>query len=146
MGQPFAIRPARQTDLPFVLNSWLRNYHEHGDGARHVPNEVFFSDAGHHGVVTSLLATSTTLIACLPDDDDAICGWCCAEAYDDGRGVLHFVYVKAPYRRMGVGQTLLRSVGFPLTVCTHWTPVIRSWRERGRIYVYNPYLAQGVTP
>lgn len=131
---PFRIRPAAPTDVPFILNSWLRHYHEHGEGARHVPNDVYFSAQGHHGLVVKLLRESTVLVACTDDDQDAILGWACLAP-----PVLHYVYVKAPFRRLGIGRALL-SAG-PLDTVTHWTPAVRAWRERGHGYTYNPYLA-----
>lgn len=136
----FRIRPAGPPDVPFILNSWLRHYHEHGEGARHIPNPVFFSAQGHHGLVTHLLNTSSVLVACTAEDENAILGWVCAAP-----PVLHYVYVKAPFRGLGIGAALLSAAiptarSYNISV-THWTPKVRAWRERGRAYTYNPYLA-----
>lgn len=135
---PVAIRPAVEADLPFVRNSWLRNYHEHGEGARHVPNDVYFANGGQWGVVERCLRGGTTVVATPQDDEQSILGWACA-----GHGVLHYVYTKAPFRRLGVARAVLAKFNFnPSPNCTHWTPVIREWAKRGRVYVYNPYLLE----
>jgi len=133
---PIAVRLARADDLAFIRNSWLRNYHEHGH-LSHVPNGVFFSDDGHWGVVDRCLRGSATLVAHPEGDDDSILGWSCAAP-----GILHYAYVKAPFRRLGIARALLVMGPKPLTTCTHWTPVIREWASRGRAYTFNPYLLE----
>lgn len=133
---PIAVRLARAADLAFIRNSWLRNYHEHGH-LSHVPNGVFFSDDGHWGVVDRCLTGPRVVLVAHPEgDEDTILGWTCAEL-----DVLHYVYVKAPFRRLGIARTLLGRYK-PLTTCTHWTPVIREWASRGRAYTFNPYLLE----
>lgn len=134
---PVAIRLAVDADLPFIRNSWLRNYHEHGEGARHVPNDVYFANAGHWGVVDRCLRAGATLVATPEGDDHSILGWACASP-----NVLHYVYVKAPFRRLGITPRLLALAPGPLTTCTHWTPVIREWAKRGHVYTFNPYLLE----
>lgn len=133
---PIAVRLARASDLAFIRNSWLRNYHEHGH-LSHVPNDVFFADAGHWGVVDRCLRSNAVLVATPEGDDDSILGWVCA-----GPDALHYAYVKAPFRRLGILSRLLGSVPGPLTVCTHWTPVVRDWAAHGHAYTFNPYLLE----
>lgn len=133
---PIAVRLARPADLAFIRNSWLRSYHEHGP-LNHVPNDVFFADAGHWGVVDRCLRGSATLVAYPLHDSDSILGWACA-----GPSVLHYTYVKAPFRRLGIARALLEMAPGPLATCTHWTPVIRDWANRGRAYTFNPYLLE----
>ena len=96
-----------------------------------------FSDDGHWGVVDRCLTGPRVVLVAHPEgDEDTILGWTCAEL-----DVLHYVYVKAPFRRLGIARTLLGRYK-PLTTCTHWTPVIREWASRGRAYTFNPYLLE----
>jgi len=130
-----SVRPATTADLPFIRNSWLRSYHD-GQVARHVPNDVYFANAGHWGVVDRCLRTGATAVASPPGDDGTIVGWACGLG-----GVLHYVYVKAPFRRLGIAKALLAC--FPgLSACTHWMPVVKEWADRGHPLVFNPYLLE----
>lgn len=138
---PVQARLAVAADLPFIRNSWLRNYHEHGP-FNHVPNDVFFANAGHWGVVDRCLRSPSAVLVAHPEGDDrTILGWACAAP-----GVLHYVYTKAPFRRLGIARGLLAGMAAllqaDLATCTHWTPVIREWAARGRAYAFNPYLLE----
>lgn len=144
---PVVIRPARPADVPLILSSWLRSYHD-APGVENIPNDVYFADTGHHGIVTRLLATAQTFVACAEDDSDNIQGWAC----DGGQSLLHYVYVKAPFRRIGIAKLLLggyggRDVagmeGRGAVRCTHWTRAMRAWRAKGLPYVYDPYALRG---
>jgi len=133
---PVTVRPAVASDLPFIRNSWLRNYHEHGPLSQ-VPNDVFFADAGHWGVVDRCLKVGVVLVAHPEGDDGAILGWLCG-----GPGAtLNYTYVKAPFRKLGVARLLIERFG-SIRYCTHWTPVIREWAKRGHAYTFNPYLLE----
>src|SRR5205085_2532795 len=107
------------------------------EGARHVPNDVFFADSGHWGVVDRCLRGSVTLVATPEGDGDTILGWLCAAPE-----VLHYAYVKAPFRRLGILSRLLFLAPSNLATCTHWTPVVREWATRGHRYTFNPYLLE----
>ena len=46
------------------------------------------------------------IVACSPDDEHQIFGWVCGEV-QMRRALLHYVWVKAPYRRQGVASLLV---------------------------------------
>lgn len=135
-----SIRPATDNDLGLILNSWLKSY-RNADATRHVPNDIYYSQPfGHKGLIMHLLDKSEVVIACNPEDGEAVYGWLCHEwGGGDWGHIVHFVYVKALYRRAGVAKALLTAAGFDKRepfVTTHETPAVR-----GRFdYVFNPYL------
>lgn len=130
-----AVRPAGPADLSFIFSGWLRSYHE-SEVARHVPNDVYFSSGGHHGIVRRLLDEVGAVVACSASDPTELYGFACGAP-----GVLHYVYVKAAFRRLGVAKLLLGALGVidAPTVVTHHNRVIKAWQDNGRRYAFNPY-------
>jgi ribosomal protein S18 acetylase RimI-like enzyme len=96
----------------------------------------------HDIILKKILTNCSLLVACDPEDTDVIWGYV---AFDQVDPVLHFVYVKGAFRRMGIGTRLLRQFmnslpGDPLE------PVIVSHRTEGLFkawpnvkWRWNPY-------
>jgi GNAT superfamily N-acetyltransferase len=150
----FALRPGRLDDRSFILASWLQNYRRESHFARRITDTVFY--ANHHDVADALLRRCRVTVATLKNDDAEILGYLVWEAPAEGRPhVLHWCYVKKPFRRMGVGRALVEATGAPkdLDGCyiTHATMLWFAAR-RAEGYspgleamfpkvIYNPYLA-----
>lgn len=106
-----------ESEKNFVLSSWLRSYTS-SKWAESMPRDTFMR--GHHRVVSALLDKHHTWVAEVTPGE--LAGWTCT-----GKYVLHYVYVKSTYRRMGVGRTLLNAPSASGTevpgrdVATHWT-------------------------
>ena len=139
---PLALRAPTTSDVPFITNSWLESYRDRGWANRHVPNRVYF--LYHHRIIEKLWKAPgvTWMVACLPSDTTFILGWLCGEMTNAGP-VLHFVYVKASNRRMGVATHLVEAFrdGAPRGFITHLTS---GWEglesELPGEYVYCPYM------
>jgi hypothetical protein len=56
-------------------------------------------------IVEKLLHRGKTLVACTPEDPDTIIGWVCYEG-----PVLHYAWVKEPYRYSGMLTTILENL------------------------------------
>ena len=120
------IRCGRDSDLSFMIQSWLRS-HCRSDFARRIPRPHYM--ANHHGIVVQLMLNSAqsngqnsatergivdcinsgkelksggVWVACNPDDPDQIFGYLVGEPR-----VLHYIYVKAPFRRNGIARKLV---------------------------------------
>lgn len=127
--EPFLIRhwePER--DIGFVRDSWIRSGEK---VTRHLIQKRLWDKALYlkhqRMLVTALLQRSASMVACNPAHQDQIYGWACAEPpREDGRGVLHYIYVKEPFRRtFGISGALLDGVGCgrgSATWCTTWSP------------------------
>lgn len=110
-----SLRTLHKRDLPFVTNSWLKNYRKswHVKG---VPNEIYF--ARHHRVLEHLIPRASTIVACHPEDPDVLFGWACAEIINDAF-VLHYIYIKQRFKTVfesgekvqgfGMGTALLET-------------------------------------
>jgi GNAT superfamily N-acetyltransferase len=96
---PVAIRLGRPSDLPYVVDSWVKRGHDRGERLRVATARV-----------REILARpdSVLRVACLPDDSDAIIGW--AVISTDEPPTLHYVYVRKDARKQGIARLLLAGV------------------------------------
>lgn len=133
------LRPASEADAAFIFNSWLKCY-RHSKAALQIQNEVYFS--GQHKVIEGLAKRSTFVIACNPDDESQIYGYSVGETVDNVT-VVHFIYVKEPYRKLGLACTLLAALGHEAGtpyIYTHKTHAAEKL-EKKHPMIYHPYLA-----
>lgn len=102
---PHRIRPAVDADVALVTNAWVQEF-RHAPAARFIRNADYYAD--QRTLIYRLLRASETLVACAPDDENHLFGF-----VTFGPGMLvHWVYVKDSYRRIGLGDALLEAA-FP---------------------------------
>lgn len=82
-----------------VRSSWFRNYWKNW-GHKKVDWEVY--KEGQTRRIERMLLTNPVVVAFFDEVPDEILGWACL----DGT-TLHYVYVKAPYRKQGIGSKLV---------------------------------------
>ena len=94
----FIVRGGLNSDEAFIVDSWIRNYEEEGTWRlrKERTREILWHD------------TTKILIACLPDDENAILGWCVTQY----PRVL-FTYVRVDVRHNGIARKLTEGL-----VCT----------------------------
>lgn len=84
----------------YRASSWARLMHPNTYGrTQRVIIETLLSYAQDDKYPTQLL------VACSPEDEHQIYGWLCGET-QARRVLLHYVWVKSPYRRQGVASLL----------------------------------------
>lgn len=142
-GESFILRGAKPTDLPFIYRSILMGtYHgnKYGKGGKvdprspvdyfsSIPQDVFMS--GFHAYLDTLFARPVVIvIAALQSDPDVILGFSCYEP-----GVLHFVFVKPQWRKIGIATQLVPDGITTVTGFTRVGDIIR--RKKG--LVFNPW-------
>lgn len=136
----FRVRDATEADVPFVSDTWKHSYRKGGLS----PNcaGVLYWE-GQHALVARLLSRSMVRVAFNPHAPGQLFGWCCFEAVDQ-LGVLHFVYVKAPFRGYGIARELVSAVAnLPGLQHSHRT------KDGERLCAalnstWNPYLLGGI--
>lgn len=134
------IRAATETDAPFIFNSWLKCY-RHSVFAKEMQNEVYFE--AHHKLIEGMVGQATFLIACNDLDPAQIYGYAVGEHVDNTL-VIHFIYMKEPYRKLGIAKLLASKLGWKLDmpfIYTHRTHQAQRFEKMGRPMVYHPYLA-----
>ena len=136
---PITIRQATEADIPFVFNSWLKSYRT-SQFASPIDNTIFFSE--HHKVIERILRYYDVRIACSPEDPDQIHGFICA-GYTDGIFTLHYIYVKHPFRRLGVAKELYDNFPKPENAASLYTHQTRASLPIAPKYnlIFHPYLA-----
>lgn len=125
------VRLAEPSDLRFVTSSWHRNFWKTW-ACKKVPWESYWP--GQDRRIARLLGKSSTLVAYFPEVADEVLGWACIEGE-----TLHYVYVKAAYRRSGIAAGMTRG---KVAWYSHAT------NEAGRAFMtnigaqFNPYLVE----
>lgn len=126
-----------KTDLDFLFNSWLKSY-RHSNECNAMNNEVFFKRFGK--IITKIIGDSVLIIACNPEDVDQIYGYMVYKNLDDVF-VLHYIYVKFPYRKLGIAKRMLEAVAdtkkpIVVTFANRW---VDSMRHK-LLLTFDPYI------
>ncbi len=146
MSDQFIVRDLRASDVPRIFSDWLKSYRRERE-LRNVSNPVFFH--WQHKAVESLLTDSTVAWAILVDaaNPEFVVGWACAQTFEGGAILLHYVYVAQTFRRLGLASRLLATLGAPkdagLMTTAHTFGGTALLRSRGNEPVYNPFLLFG---
>lgn len=131
----------KDKDQNFIFNSWLKSnrnsYH-----TKHVVNDIYFFE--HKMIIQYLMDTSDFLVAVNPEDPDQIYGYICYEHIKDEIPVIHYIYVKYTYRKLGIAKQLLTKAVPTFDtdpVCiSHFNKVVIDKLPGKDLLVYNPYL------
>jgi len=133
-------RPAAPADEAFIFSTWLKSYKHSSRFAQPITPKIFF--ARHHKIVERILAMpQTQVIVCASkEDQNTILGYL---AFTAGpRPIVHFCYVKVPFRKMGIAKGLFDDANIALenAVYTHRMEDL-DWVERKYPGLeYDPYL------
>jgi len=131
------MRPARAEDFPFIANSFLKSY-KGAPEARCLDSKTYYADYTER--LKKLVLTAETTVACADDDEDQILGYIIGEKFGN-HAIVDYLYVKYPFRCLGVGKALVRSLhpefGQTETVVTHQP---KNWNTLSKKYklVYLP--------
>lgn len=106
-AEQYEIRLANGNDLPFIYATWLESYRYDSNFGKSHRNNIFFQD--YRKVVDLLLQISNVFVAASKDDPDIIYGYIAAQNVGP---TLHYIFVKGPFRRWGIGTALFDHV-FP---------------------------------
>lgn len=99
------IREATSSDVGFIMSSWKRSWRV-SPWAGCIRNDEYFASIS--STIEGLIGRGATLqVACFGGAEGRILGWVCAEVLGDGTCAIHYVYVKDPYLRLGIGDLLV---------------------------------------
>jgi GNAT superfamily N-acetyltransferase len=95
-------------DMKFIRDSWLESY-KTSPWAGAVPNNLY-RDV-YTQAIDQLLARGAKLL-CIrnPTNKALLVGWVCFELTHRGEVVIHYAYVKPPYRRNGAAKALINTI------------------------------------
>lgn len=134
MTEAIVVRQALDSDAPFIFSSWLKSFRS-SDFAKHLSNSMYYRE--HHKLIADILERSQVICAVSDEDESQIFGWICAET-GGPVPVVHYVYVKQTYRRVGIASKLLSLVADGAFLYTHDTGAAPELAKNG---VYSPYFA-----
>ena len=136
------IRAQQPEDIPFIFATWLWCVALCSPGKHSAKSRTAYRQ--HRRVVESILSRSATLVAHLPDDPNIIIGYICVEKLPapSARPVIHFLYVKGPWRNMGVGKLLLGELDPNVCCCSHMSKGLQEFLPKYPGLIYNPKLAR----
>ena len=96
------IRPGYHKDIPLITKSWYKGFR------RTEPRlSIKAYDAYHHKVMEELLPRCDVRVLCNAESPDDVLGYLVGEFLTD-TAVIHWVYVKLPFRRLGMAGHLVR--------------------------------------
>jgi GNAT superfamily N-acetyltransferase len=122
------------SDLSFIYSSWLKSF-KGSRFAKPIDADKYY--AAQHDLVEAALKRSKVVVACNHEDQSQIYGWVCVEPHCQ-YPIVHYVYVKHPYRSLGIGKALLEEASHHgYFFFTHDTGAIQKMSE---LCTYNPYL------
>ena len=135
---PFKIREKIASDNNFILNSWLKSYK---DVEKIIPNDIYYRE--HAKLIQSALKDKNIFVAVSEDDATQIIGYICYETQQllPTIPILHYVYVKYPYRHLGVARALVNPIykDAEYVFCSHLCKCFLDIRKDHKKLIYNPY-------
>lgn len=100
-GTIIALRPAVESDYPFIAATFLKGLYYGSSYWRKMEQETFFSAYKQILFSRCVQPGTVVLVACDRDDNDLIRGY--SILHDN---VLHWVHVKQEWRHLGLGRIL----------------------------------------
>jgi hypothetical protein len=135
LAEVVAFRAMTAADVPFVMDTWSKCWRV-SPWAGTIPNNRIHEIVRE--TVAGLLSRGARVeIACAKSDPDKILGYTCHEHLPEST-VIHWTYVKDPYRQMGLATELIERnapQGTPryYTHRTRDAAYFRGWRHAPEI-------------
>lgn len=125
MNDLMTLRPARESDMPFIMDTWLKTLRVSNDLFKQIDKEAYYSN--YPKIVHNLVHKCITTVCCLREDDDVILGYSCVSPT-----TLHWVFVKKQWRGNGIMKLLVND---DIQFISHIT---KQFKKRN--YKYQPFL------
>jgi len=136
----YQVRKAKSDDINFIYATWLRSYKHDSPLTKYTKRTLFFDE--HQKLLDRLLPKIQVIVACDENDQDLIFGFLAFEPK-----IVHFVYVKEPFRKMGIARKLIESQGINVNECqaSHLTfGLLDLWTAKKVSIEFNDYLLRGL--
>lgn len=107
--QSLRYRPPEPEELWLIVDSWAKGW-RNSPWAGTVRNDRFFDV--HRDTIVGLIARGAKALAAVADgvNGERVLGWVCYEEKPPADTVVHYCYVKDPFRRNGLGRELVHRV------------------------------------
>lgn len=133
------VRRGEENDRNFIMATWLRGLYYGNSWFKEIDKDIFM--ANYHSIITNVLESPNTLIqvAVLNEDTDVILGYSIIGHLKFRKNVygrvLHWVFVKDAWRRLGIAKSLVPD---DIDAATHLTAIGKQLKPKSMIF--NPFL------
>lgn len=139
MSSAAVIRRPVPSDVEYLLKTWGR---EHRRALpRALPDRLFYPE--YQKIMYSLVSRSDARVICAAEDPNYIIGFVIGSVVPEAQTtVVHFAYVRAPFRRAGFVREALRDMGWQPgfeVVATHWCDYVDRFDLKALNLIYMPY-------
>lgn len=134
----YVIRPGTAEDEGFLARGWADTFRGSDSSVRRI--EPIYFNRHVYPRIGVLLKRCEVRIASPTADDSTIYGFAVLEPR-----VVHMVYTRKPFRRMGIARALLDGVDIRKCVWTTLSQDLRTWiRPKYRLGEYRPFWMEGM--
>lgn len=136
MNESIHFRPLSAEDINFFYNSWLVSYRNTLQNLA-ISNPIYYQTQKE--VIHNCITNGDVIMACDPEDHNSLFGFICYEG-----NVVHYIYVKYPFRRLGVANELLKKAGIDTKdfMASHWSPAAQYYQKNHGTVTYDPTLKE----
>lgn len=134
------LRPPQSEDVSFVFNSWLKSFRD-SPMMFNMSNDVYFKGAHDQIEAVAKDPNARVVVACDPAEPNIIFGYGVAELVGTEL-VLHWVYVKHPFRNFGLGKAIeneLKMIPHESVSFSCYSKLCRALLKSRSTYIYNPF-------
>lgn len=96
------IRSAKPEDMDFVMSNWKRSWRV-SPWAGCIRNDEYYASIS--STIEGLVARGAEIL--VAELGGRLLGFICSEQLEDGACCVHYIYVKDPFIRMGIGEKLV---------------------------------------
>lgn len=116
------IRAATLSDKNFIYATWLQGLYHGNDWFKEIPQDLYFEN--YQKVIDRILNRDSVFltVACLKEDQDVVLGYAVLDRKQN-KNILHWVYVKEAWRKIGLAKDL---VPLKIDEVTHLTKMGRA--------------------
>ena len=133
----YVIRAGQASDKPFVAQCWAREFRASEGWVRQIDSD--FITRCIYPRIEEILNRADVRVAGPPEDETTVYGFSVVEP-----GLVHLVYVRRAWRRMGIATALLAGIALSKY---KWTTQTREWLEWARHkYELESYQPFWMTP
>lgn len=136
------MRNIEKDDYNFIYNSFLLTVREALPSSM-IPKNIYFKEKAKE--IENILNSSTTVIASQPDFPEIIYGYSIFRKFLDNT-IIHFIYVKANFRKLGIMTDLLSYVNIKdqLVITSQVTKNLLSFKRKYPNLIYDPYITEKI--
>ncbi len=128
------IRLATKADDNFIYSTWIAGLYHGTDWLKMIEEESFVKRYRQSLKKLLIKETIRIYVSCLKEDKDVILSYAAIE-YKDPEVILHWIFTRPAWRRVGLAKKLLPG---EINVVTHMTKIGKSIKPKK--WIYEPYL------